>query len=149
MTGHVLCDGSLGDINAEFQKFTVNSGRSPQWVVAAHRADQIARLFWNTWTSGPSTPSFPSPIPTEALPMPSDVGIRFNDQQRRAPSIPSPGEPDPKTTICRRQSWLWMLTVGDCELMTQSYDFQSDIYVATEPNSERPKQGTDDSKHSR
>ena len=42
MADHVFCDRRFGSMDSEFQKFTVNSGRTPSRVVPAHGADQAA-----------------------------------------------------------------------------------------------------------
>ncbi len=51
MSDHIFCDRRLGNIDTEFQKFTVNSGRTPYRVVTTHDADQVASFLWNAWTS--------------------------------------------------------------------------------------------------
>ena len=37
---HVLADAGLADVDAEFEEFTVNARRTPQWVFPAHGPDQ-------------------------------------------------------------------------------------------------------------
>ena len=67
-------------MDKEFQKFTVNSGRTPSRVVSAHGADQISSFLGNTWTSSLSASDLPVPVPAEALTMPCDDGIGFDDE---------------------------------------------------------------------
>jgi hypothetical protein len=42
---HVLGDGRLGQIYTELQKFAVNSGRAPEWVIPTYGADQVPSLL--------------------------------------------------------------------------------------------------------
>ena len=45
MPYHVFCNRRFGNMDSEFQKFTVNSGRTPDGVVPAHGADQAASFL--------------------------------------------------------------------------------------------------------
>lgn len=42
MADHVFCNRRFGNMDSEFQKFTVNSGSTPSRVVSTHGADQIS-----------------------------------------------------------------------------------------------------------
>jgi hypothetical protein len=45
MPHHVLGDGGFGNPNAQLEQLTVNAGRTPARVVAAHHPDQIPNLL--------------------------------------------------------------------------------------------------------
>src|SRR5262244_3672501 len=42
MADHVFSNGRLGNLNAKFEEFAVNSRRSPERVIATHGANEIA-----------------------------------------------------------------------------------------------------------
>ncbi len=44
MSHHVLGDGGLSDLDAEFQQLAVNARCAPAWVVATHHPNQIPNL---------------------------------------------------------------------------------------------------------
>src|SRR5262245_5521300 len=48
MADHVFGNGRLGNLNAEFQEFSVNARRSPGRVITTHRSNQIASFLRNT-----------------------------------------------------------------------------------------------------
>ena len=41
---HVFADTALADVDAEFDKFTVNAWCTPTGILSAHLADQISRI---------------------------------------------------------------------------------------------------------
>src|SRR5262249_8805621 len=88
MTDHVLRDGSLGDLNAQFQEFAMNSRRTPERIFPAHGPDQITSLLRNTRTSRSTVTNLPGPEPMKSLTMPADDGFRFDDDQGRSPTRP-------------------------------------------------------------
>src|SRR5262249_14342741 len=56
---HVLGNGGLRDLNAQFHEFAVDPGCAPNRVLAAHGSNQIADLFRNGRPSGLSVPNLP------------------------------------------------------------------------------------------
>ena len=75
---HVLGDGWLGDLDAEFQQLPMDARCAPTWVVATHHSNQIANLLRHTWSSWLAVPALPSPEQTKAFPMPSDDRFGLN-----------------------------------------------------------------------
>src|SRR5262249_14336720 len=88
MADHIFGDGRLGNLNAQFQEFAVNSRRSPGRVVKTHGSNQIASFLRNTGTSGSTVANLPGPVALKSLTMPADDGFRFDDDQGRAPTQP-------------------------------------------------------------
>ena len=99
MPHHVLGHAGLTDLDAQFEQFPVDVGRSPQRVFAAHPADQIADLAGNGGPTHPAVPDLPSPEKAKSPAMPSDRGRGFHDVQRRAPLAPDLREENPKQTV--------------------------------------------------
>ena len=72
---HVLGDAGLADVDAELEKFSVDSWRSPQRVDNAHLADQSPDLHRYS-RSAAAVPRFPAPIQSETGAVPTDHGVR-------------------------------------------------------------------------
>ena len=64
---HVLGNGWLGDLDAEFQQLTVNARCAPAWVVATHHSNQIANLFCYPGPPLLAMMNLPRPEQTKAL----------------------------------------------------------------------------------
>jgi hypothetical protein len=79
MSDRVLGDGGFGDSDAQSQQLAVNARCAPARVVAAHHPNQIANLlrhFGPTWLSAVY---LPCPEQTEALPVPGDDRLGFDN----------------------------------------------------------------------
>ena len=85
---HVFCDRGLADIDAEFQKFAVDSRRAPERILPAHASDKASDLRFNGRTSRPTTPTFSQQIVSKALLAPSLYGVCVHDLQRFRPAGP-------------------------------------------------------------
>src|SRR5215472_5018542 len=116
---HVLAHTSLADVDAEFEQFTVAAWRSPQWVLAAHLADQFSDMFRDFRSSRLPASSFPSPEQAEALAVPSNHSLRFDDDQRRTPVAPNSGQPRPQQPVRRGQLGTFHRTLQNGELMPE------------------------------
>jgi hypothetical protein len=51
LADNVLGDGCLRDIDFEFQQFAMKSRSSPEGIIFAHGADELANIFGNPWPS--------------------------------------------------------------------------------------------------
>ena len=80
MSHHVLGDGGLGDLDAEFQQLAVNARCTPAWVVTAHHPNQIPNLLRHPGPTWLATVDFPCPEQAESFPVPSDNCVRLDDQ---------------------------------------------------------------------
>ena len=92
-------DGPFGDIEAEFQKLTVNSGSTPRGILVRHPSDKRSDLGINFRPAQVLWPGTQAPEQTKASPMPGDNGFRFDDDQDVAPCWPKPTEQNPKHSI--------------------------------------------------
>jgi hypothetical protein len=95
---HVFAHARFAHVDAEFEEFTVDAGRAPNRVVAAHLANQFTDFLRHRWAAELAASDLPSPEQSESLAVPSDDGCRFDDAQSRAPfglgsTKPSPQEP--------------------------------------------------------
>src|SRR4030081_2376288 len=87
---HVLRDAGLSDLEAELEQLAMDARRTPQRIFRAHLSDQRAQIRGDL-RSASKRAGFPTPVPTEAGPMPTDKGLRSDDrdglQDRWEPSI--------------------------------------------------------------
>ena len=62
MPDHVLTDTSLTDMDTELEQFPVNMwrSRSPQWILAAQHADQLANLCRHRRATGLAAVNLPA-----------------------------------------------------------------------------------------
>src|SRR5262249_12083759 len=77
---HILGHAGLANVDAELEKLTMDSRRSPQRVGDAHLADQPAN-FQGHWRSTAAAPRFPAPIQSETGAVPAGHGVRSYDCQ--------------------------------------------------------------------
>ncbi len=80
MPHQVLADARFADVDANLEQFAVNAGRTPEWILTAHGADQVADLLRQGGPSRFSPPNPPGPKETKALPVPADDGGGFNEE---------------------------------------------------------------------
>src|SRR5215472_4000322 len=97
-----LATRRLGDIDTKFQQLAVNTWRTPQRVVAADRPDQIADVVRDRRPAD-TTARLPTPVQTEAVPMPADQRLRLEDNRRFTHGRAQPIEPDKDQAIYRAQ----------------------------------------------
>jgi hypothetical protein len=87
---HILRDAGLSDLKAELEQLAIDARPSPQPIVSAHPPDQRAQVRVDLRPASKGA-GFPTPVPTEAGPMPTDKGLRSDDrdgiQDRWEPSI--------------------------------------------------------------
>src|SRR5205823_10717850 len=73
---HILGDAGLADLDAELEKLSMDSRRSPQRVGDAHLADQPANFQRCNWSAA-AVPRFPAPIRSETGTVPTDAVSGF------------------------------------------------------------------------
>lgn len=77
---HVPSDGPGRKLNPQFEKeFGGNEFFSPERMLLSHSPDQRSYLLPQPWPT--ARPRFPTPEETEALSMPTDKGLRLDDNQ--------------------------------------------------------------------
>src|SRR5258708_14716952 len=87
---HVLREARLSDLEAELEQLAMDARRTPQRIVNVHPPDQCAQIHVDLRSTTKRT-GFPTPVPTEAGPMPTHQGLRSDDsdgpEHRWKPSI--------------------------------------------------------------
>jgi len=87
---HVLRDAGPSDLEAELEQLAMDARSSPQRIFRADPADERAQCRVDLWPASKGA-GFPTPVPTEAGPMPTDKGLRSDDcdglEDRGKPSI--------------------------------------------------------------
>src|SRR5215469_16718679 len=84
----------------------MNTWRTPQRVVAADGPDQIADVGRDRRPAD-TTARLPTPVQTEAAPMPAHQRLRLEDNRGFAHGRAQPIEPDEDQAICRAQPEPW------------------------------------------
>jgi hypothetical protein len=100
---HVFAHAALTDVDAEFEQFAMDAGRTPTGILPAHLADQISDLERNDRSSGLAAPHLPGPEQSKAGTMPGYDRFWLDDGQRRAPVTPEAGQTDPQQAVPRGQ----------------------------------------------
>jgi hypothetical protein len=87
---HVFRDAGLSDLEAKLEQLAMDARRTPQRIVNAHPTDQRAQIHVDLRSTSKRA-GFPTPVPTEAGPMPTHEGLGPDDrdglQDRWKPSI--------------------------------------------------------------
>src|SRR5713226_5363096 len=83
----VLAHAGLTDIDPEFEQFTVDAGRAPERILAAHLADQFSHVLRDRRSAGSAVTDLPRPEEAEAPTVPSNHGFRLDDDQAITPNF--------------------------------------------------------------
>ena len=91
--------------DAELQQLSVDSRRPPKRIGLRHGADQLADVVRYGRSAG-APPTLPRPNEPKELPVPTDDGFRFDDDNSVSPFRPNPREHDPEQSVrpAQRQS---------------------------------------------
>jgi len=101
----------------------VDARCSPEWILAAHLADQIPSVSGNWRPSGLAMTDLPGPEQAETF---GNHRPRLDDDKGEAPISPSPGQPCPQKAIRGGQFWPLHRTPEDAELVPKSEVLQMD-----------------------
>ena len=91
---------SFRDFETQLEQFPVNAGRSPSWVLSDHAKDQVAH-FPADWLPSHhlSSSRDPAPVQPKAGPMPTNHGLRGDEDQRSLPARPNLSQNDPEQLV--------------------------------------------------
>jgi hypothetical protein len=79
----------LRNMNVEFQQFPVNPRSAPQRIGLTHSSNKISYRWTNERTSELLTSTFPSPVESESLPVPSKNGLGLDYDEGLGPVTPN------------------------------------------------------------
>ena len=68
-------DGAFGDVEAQFQKLTVNSGSAPAGILVRHSPDESSNLGIDLWPAHALWTRSKAPEQPKASPMPGNHGF--------------------------------------------------------------------------
>src|ERR1700741_1312176 len=91
----------LTDVEAEFEEFALDAGRTPRGILPAHLADQSSDLGRNDASSGLAAAHLPGPDKANPGTMPGNARCRFEDGGRRAPATLEARQTDPQQAVSR------------------------------------------------
>src|SRR5262245_49726119 len=83
----ILRNSRFRKVETEKAKFRLDPWRSPERVFERHPLDQLTNLLVDLRTADRRL-GLPSPIELEALPVPFDDGLRFDNDQKLPPILP-------------------------------------------------------------
>jgi hypothetical protein len=94
---HPARDGSLGNIETEFQQLAVDARGTPSGILNNHAENQLSQVFTDPLPAeGFSTARDPIPVKAESGAMPAYNGFGSNDNKSLLPSWSKPFDNNPK-----------------------------------------------------
>jgi hypothetical protein len=120
-------DGAFRDIQAEFQKLTVNSQSAPAGILLHHPPDDSSNLGIDLWPAQPLWPRAQVPEQPKASPMPGDNGFWFDNDQGPAPCRPKSAEQNPKYPILHSQPRTRSFSLEHAQLLTEGTDLETEV----------------------
>ena len=79
------------------------------------------------------------PVLADASPLPSEDGIRRDDDQRRLPAGPDSGQANPDQTVGRAELGARRESLVDGELLAQGQVLEGELAVAADEKGEEPE----------
>jgi hypothetical protein len=105
---HPARDRSLGNIESEHQKLTMDARRTPGQVLGNHAEDQIPNFLGCHLSPGlPSDSGNQTPIETKTSPMPTNNGFRRDDDQGLLQTRPETTSNNPEQPIEATEARPW------------------------------------------
>jgi len=98
-------DSTFGDIEAKFQKLSMNSRSAPRGILFHHQLDESPNLGVDYWPTKALGSRSNAPEQTKARSMPGDNRFWFNKDQDVAPCRLEPAKQNPKHSISPSPSW--------------------------------------------
>jgi hypothetical protein len=117
-TPDIAGDGAFGDVEAEFQKLTVNSRSAPVKILVHHPPDESSNLGIDPWPAKALWARSKVPEQPKASPMPGDNGFWFDNDKDISPCRPKPAEQNPKYLILHSQPWARIFSLEYAQLLT-------------------------------
>ena len=145
---HPAQHGSLRYIEAKHFQFPVNTRRTPGGIFGNHAEDEVAQFPANAFSAHAGAMSRePRPIQLEACPVPTNHGLRLNEEQCPLPPRPEPPQNPPEQFAGHSKSWLGVPLFQDAELLTQRQVFQEQVAARTDRANEQDEQEPQRTRH--
>ena len=110
------------DVEAEFQKLSMNSRSTPRGILVRHAADEGSNLGIELWPARALCTRSKAPEQTKASTMPGDDSLWLNNNQGIAPRRSEPTEQNPKYAILDLQSRARIFSLEHAQLLAESKD---------------------------
>ena len=127
--GHQIGNRSLGNLDAKLEQLAVNPGSAPERIGFCHSANKVTDLRADRRPPGSLLPGLKSPEQFEALSMPPNDSLGFDDDQCLLPIGPKTGKQDPEDTIPVAKSGSFGRSPHCCQLSAECYVFQREIII--------------------
>jgi hypothetical protein len=127
---HVLLDGALADMHAQFQEFSANPFCTPESILFRHLPDQ-GDGFLVYFGFARSGLGLTLPIPAKELPMPAQQGVRLNNHEDLLPGTNQPGQQDEQDAIGVGACRPFHLSPEDDKLLAQEGIFRDQFGLAS------------------
>ena len=102
---HVTRNAAFGNVETQLHQFTVNSGGSPRWILFREAFDGAGSIGVDLTTSDSASPASKTPVEAKACFVPAGDGLRFDDDQRVAPTSPESAQRHPEEAIASCEAW--------------------------------------------
>ncbi len=144
---HQPGDGALSDVDAELEKFAVDSRSAPQRIGRGHPCDEGADLGGDARPTDGRPGGEPGPVLAEAAALPAQDGVGLYDDHNLPPAGADPGQADPEETIHRAQPRSGHRSLVDGKLVPQGQILEGELAVAADEEGEEPKHREQDADH--
>src|SRR5262249_44737627 len=88
---------------------------------------------------------FPAPVEPKTLAMRFDDGVRLNNQQRRAPTLPESRQGDPKQSITKTERRPFRSSVKNGQLLAKGEDFRHQFQSRRKKGASKEKEKREES----
>src|SRR5215472_15065997 len=120
---------------AQLLQFRVNLGSAPVWIVLGQAFDQIPQFRGDPRSAAARTRP-PPPVQPKASAMPSDHGLRLDNDEDLGPAGPDAAEGGPEEAVPTIQGRPRSLAFEHGDLLAQSEDLHGCVASRTEENAE-------------
>ena len=118
---------SLRYVETEHQKFAVDAGSTPSWILHGHPKNQLTNLAGNshsaTW---PGDSGEEGPIKAKSRTMPTDHGLRSDDEEGLLPGRPKAAREHPEESVERTEFRSGVPALQNRELLSERQVLQEE-----------------------
>ena len=125
----------------------MDARRTPQGIRRGHLPDEGSDLGADGWAAAAGAARKASPVLAEASTLPSEHGIRRNDNQRLPPAGPDPGQAGLEQTIRWAEPRPGQPPLVDGELLAEGQILERELAMAADEEREKPQDVKYESDH--